>query len=209
MPVRGELTRLVWQAHAAALPHRRCLSPLPSCAGACRLSWYIPAAPSFGSSSAVLCTGAGDTCLEPCASGYEKLQAAGICIQKCPDAAAGPAQPCPASRTCVRGTGSLCPVLSDVPYLCTAPESFLGKQACARSAAVSSSRSSCCRCRGSARGWRVQGRLACPAQGALHAAHAKHLLLAVLPQAVARSSRTARLWWTAAKPTSRVTLGWC
>lgn len=100
--------------------------PCPCAAGACRLSWYSPAAPSFGSSSAVLCIGAGDACLEPCASGYEKLQDAGICIQKCPDASAGPAQPCPASRTCVRGAGSLCPVLSDVPYLCTAPESFLG-----------------------------------------------------------------------------------
>jgi hypothetical protein len=93
-------------------------------AGTCRLSWYEQAPPSFGNK--VLCSGGDSTCLEPCSSGYELLQGTGLCLQKCPDKAAGPAQLCAPSRTCVRGD-STCPVLAEVPYLCTAPDEFIGE----------------------------------------------------------------------------------
>lgn len=54
------------------------------------------------------------------------LQGSGICLQKCPDEAAGPAHLCAVSRTCVRGD-SLCPLLADVPYFCTSPDQYLGE----------------------------------------------------------------------------------
>jgi hypothetical protein len=95
------------------------------CAGTCKLSWYTPGPPSFGNT--VLCSGAGEACLEPCSSGYEMLQGAGACVQKCPDENSGPSHFCPVTRACVRGAGSLCPVLSDVPYSCTTTDAFISE----------------------------------------------------------------------------------
>lgn len=94
-------------------------------AGTCRLSGYQAPPPTFGNK--VLCTGSDEPCLQPCSSGYEMLQDSGICLQKCPDEAAGPAHLCPISRTCIRGE-SVCPMLADVPYTCSVPDQFMGEQ---------------------------------------------------------------------------------
>lgn len=95
-------------------------------AGTCRLSWYTSPPPQFGNT--ILCNGSStDSCFQPCMAGYEQLHNSSLCLQKCPDKAAGPAHLCPISRTCIRSEGA-CPVLSDVPFFCTVPDQFMGER---------------------------------------------------------------------------------
>jgi hypothetical protein len=95
-------------------------------AATCRLGYYTAQSPRY-TGNTVLCSGSSmDKCLEPCLAGYDQLQNSSLCMQRCPDEAAGPAHLCPISRTCIRAAG-VCPMLSDVPYVCPVPDQLLGK----------------------------------------------------------------------------------
>lgn len=103
------------------------MQPLPYARGVCRLAWYTAPPPAFGDSSVRCSGGSGDACLQPCSSGFDRVAGTSVCVQRCPDAAAGPHHLCPISRTCVREDG-ICPMGADVPHLCTAQDAFLGEQ---------------------------------------------------------------------------------
>lgn len=97
-------------------------------AATCRLGWYTAQPPRY-TGNTVLCSGSSmENCLEPCLAGYDQLQNSSLCMQRCPDEAVGPAQLCPVSRTCIRAAG-VCPMLSEVPYICPVPDQFLGEWA--------------------------------------------------------------------------------
>ncbi|WIA31059.1 hypothetical protein OEZ86_001089 [Tetradesmus obliquus] len=100
------------------------MQPVPGRA-TCRLGWYTAQPPRY-TGNTVLCSGSSmENCLEPCLAGYDQLQNSSLCMQRCPDEAVGPAQLCPVSRTCIRAAG-VCPMLSEVPYICPVPDQFLG-----------------------------------------------------------------------------------
>jgi hypothetical protein len=94
-------------------------------AATCRLGYYTAQSPRY-TGNTVLCSGSKEKCLEPCHAGYDQLQDSSLCMQRCPVEAAGPGHLCPISRTCIRAAG-VCPMLSDVPYICPVPDQLLGK----------------------------------------------------------------------------------